>query len=245
MGTKGTASGHGGSTVPPRTPPARVGGDGSGAASLCDAGFALLAEEGSYDGIRFLSHAAATAAPDDGPPAPGDLDGTLATFLDCELRDLAAASLTLDRARLTDTALLSCGTPSLSLRGGSWDGVRCTASRLGAMLAMGSVMRTVEFRDCRIDYLNLRGADWRDVTFRGCRIGAFDAADARLTRVAFPGSVIGSLDLRHAVSKDVDLRGCELHAIDGVAHLAGTTMAVEQIADLAAAFAAGLGIRLE
>ena len=43
---------------------------------------------------------------------------------------------------------------------------------------------------------------------------------------------------------DVDLRGARLHRIENVEYLRGTTMSLDQIADLAAAFAASLGIRV-
>ena len=105
-------------------------------------------------------------------------------------------------------------------------------------------MHSVEMRDCHIGYLNLRDATWRDVQFVDCAIDEFDAVGAQLTRVAFPGTRIESINLQHATVGDVDLRGARLHRIENVEYLRGTTMSLDQIADLAAAFAASLGIRV-
>ena len=201
---------------------------------LRDARLTAVLPEESCDTLRFEGQRMAM---------DGCLDATLATVLDCRLGQLSLGTALLDHAHVTGTEIDACGMVRLSSVGMTMDGTRWSACRLGSWDAMDSTLRSTVIEDCRIGALNLRSARWRDVAFRRCRIDSFDAADASLTRVAFPDTSIGTLSLRHAQLTDVDLRGASLEAIEGVEYLAGTTMTLDQIADLAAAFAAGIGIR--
>ena len=147
-----------------------------------------------------------------------ELDALLATFLDCAFEHSQAAALTLDRAHISRTMFAECGIAQLHAVGAGFADCMFTGCRFGSFAAMESSMHSVEMRDCHIGYLNLRDATWRDVR--------------------------ESINLQHATVSDVDLRGARLHRIENVEYLRGTTMSLEQIADLAAAFAASLGIRV-
>lgn len=199
---------------------------------LHEARLPLLEREGSYDSVRFFDQRA------------DELDALLATFLDCAFEHSHADAMTLDRAHISHTLFADCGVARLHAVGAQFADCLFAGCRFGSFGAMESSMRSVEMRDCRIGYLNLRDATWRDVCFVDCAIDEFDAVGARLTRVAFPGTRIGSINLQHAAVSDVDLRGAHLHRIEGVEYLRGTTMSLSQISDLAAAFAASLGIRV-
>ena len=203
------------------------------AGHLHEARFSLLEREGSYDSARFFDQ------------NWEDLDALLATFLDCVFEQSQASSLTLDRAHIGHTMFAACGVAQLHAAGAGFADCLFTGCRFGLFAAMESSMRSVEMRDCHIGYLNLRDATWRDVRFVDCVIDEFDAVGAQLTRVAFPGTRIESINLQHATVSDVDLRGMRLHRIENVEYLRGTTMSLDQIADLAAAFAASLGIRTD
>ncbi|RYQ17932.1 Pentapeptide repeats (9 copies) [Bifidobacterium pseudolongum subsp. globosum] len=199
---------------------------------LHEARLQLLEREGSYDSARFFDQRA------------DELDALLATFLDCAFEHSQAAALTLDRAHVSHTMFTECGVAQLHAVGAGFADCMFTGCRFGSFAAMESSMHSVEMRDCHIGYLNLRDATWRDVRFVDCVIDEFDAVGAQLTRVAFPGTRIESINLQHATVSDVDLRGARLHRIENVEYLRGTTMSLDQIADLAAAFAASLGIRV-
>ena len=172
-------------------------------------------------------------------------DWSVASCLDCELHSRSLGSLRMDHASMTTSAVGSCGVVRLSLAESSVFDCSFSGSRFGSLEAAGSVLRSVLFEGCRIGYLNLREATWRDVSFRDCRIETFDAIGASLTRIDFPGCTIGSLSLQHAKNTDVDLRQSTIRGIVGAEHLAGTTMDIDQIADLAPAFAASIGIRTQ
>ena len=203
------------------------------AGHLHEARFSLLEREGSYDSARFFDQ------------NWEDLDALLATFLDCVFEQSQASSLTLDRAHIGHTMFAACGVAQLHAAGAGFADCLFTGCRFGLFAAMESSMRSVEMRDCHIGYLNLRDATWRDARFVDCVIDEFDAVGAQLTRVAFPGTRIESINLQHATVGDVDLRGVQLRRIEGVEYLRGTTMSLDQIADLAAAFATSLGIRVD
>ncbi|MUH59662.1 pentapeptide repeat-containing protein [Bifidobacterium canis] len=192
-----------------------------------------LESEGNYDSRRFFDQHA------DGET----LDATLGTFLDCSFEDMSAGALVLDQAHVSETSLSGCGLARLHMVGALLADCSLTGCRLGSVDAMESVLRSVEFKDCRIGYLNLRDAKWRDVRFENCAIDEFDGVGAQLTRLSFAGCQINSINLQHATVSNVDLRDARLARIEGVEYLRGTTMSLDQIADLAAAFAESLGIR--
>lgn len=205
-------------------------------AGLRDERLSAIESEGSYDTARF-----------EGQRMEVDdrLDATLASFLDCAFEGLSLGTLALDHAHMNGGLMADCGMVHLSAMGASLSSSAFRDSRFGSVDAMESTLRSVEFVGCRIGYLNLRAARWQDVVFRNCRIDQFDAGDATLKRIAFPRTSIGALDLRHATITDVDLRDAKLESIQGVEHLRGTTMTLDQIADLAAAIATSIGIRLQ
>lgn len=227
---------HSSSTRPPRLPANVRGGIRPAGDDLREARLMSLEREGSYDSLVVEGQ---------NLPMESSLDWSVASFLDCDLRDLSLGSLMMDHASMTTSAVGSCGVVRLSLAESSVFDCSFSGSRFGSLEAAGSVLRSVLFEGCRIGYLNLREAAWRDVSFRDCRIETFDAIGASLTRIDFPGCTIGSLSLQHAKNTDVDLRQSTIRGIVGAEHLAGTTMGIDQIADLAPAFAASIGIRTQ
>ena len=98
------------------------------------------------------------------------------------------------------------------------------------------------FDHVRLDYLNLRGAGLTRVQFIGCRMGELDAGSAQLSMVRFVDCHIGRLALGGCALDNLDLRGAELDALDGIGSLAGAVITEAQLARLAPALAAHLGI---
>jgi uncharacterized protein YjbI with pentapeptide repeats len=101
-------------------------------------------------------------------------------------------------------------------------------------------------RGGKIDYLNLREARLTDVVFHGCVLSEADFGGARLERVEFRDCVLRRADLTAVRMKDVDLRGAaELDIARGVERLAGAVISPGQLLELAPAFAAQIGVRVE
>lgn len=192
-----------------------------------------VTRESTYDGIRFESN------PDQ------DLHGLLCTFLDCTFAQLRTDRADLDQSHVQHCCFDTCSITDLTAVRAQCAETTFDGCRIGAFDAMDGSWTSLVFSNCRIGYLNLRAATWRDIVFRDCLIDDFDAADARLTRIAFPGTTIGRLSTRHARLEHVDLREAQLRQVEGVEHLRGAVMGAAQVMDLAAAFAASLGIRVD
>lgn len=173
------------------------------------------------------------------------VDMTAAAVLDCAFERLSISTFVAERAHISHTTADGCRAAACDVRAAGVEASLVDGCAFGAVQANAAKIVGAEVRGCRIDYLNCRDAVCRDLVFRDCTIGEFDGNDARLSRVAFIDTDVAVLSLWHTVCADVDLRGARLHEIRGVDSLKGTTMTVEQIADLAAVFARSLGIRTD
>jgi uncharacterized protein YjbI with pentapeptide repeats len=111
---------------------------------------------------------------------------------------------------------------------------------------LGAVLERVVVRGGKIDYLNLREARLKDVVFEGCVLSEPDFGAARLERVEFVGCSLRQVDFTGVRMKDVDLRTvAELDIARGVERLAGAVISPAQLLELAPAFAAQVGVRVE
>ena len=203
-------------TQPPRLPKFPMGGEG-----LIESRLSLLTAEDDQDSRRFFDQQAST------------IDMTAAALLNCEFRNLAIDTIIAERTHVNHVLVDSCRTALLGIRSIGMENSN-TAKIIG-----------MEIRGCRIDYLNCRDAICRDIMFRDCEIGELDGNDAKFSRIAFAGTRIDVLSLQHAICADVDLRGARLREIRNVDSLHGTTMSLEQIADLSEVFARSIGIRTQ
>lgn len=101
-------------------------------------------------------------------------------------------------------------------------------------------------RGGKIDYLNLRKARLKDVVFEGCVLSEPDFGDAHLVRVEFRDCVLKRAEFSGARMESVDLRAvAELDIARGVDRLAGAVISPLQLMELAPAFAAQIGVRVE
>ncbi|CAM5340153.1 pentapeptide repeat-containing protein [Streptomyces californicus] len=101
-------------------------------------------------------------------------------------------------------------------------------------------------RGGKIDYLNVRKARLEDVVFEGCVLSEPDFGDAHLVRVEFRDCVLKRADLSGVRLESVDLRAvAELDIARGVDRLAGAVISPPQLMELAPAFAAQIGVRVE
>ncbi len=165
-----------------------------------------------------------------------------ARFLDCAFDGAGLDEVRLDRAHLIDTTLTACRAGTLHAPDGQWRDVAVRDCRLGAVQAHGAVLTRLTITGGKLDYLNLRGARLETVRLAGVTIGDLDLATARVEHLVLEDCRVGRLDVQGAALVDVDLRGAELARIDGPAGLKGATISEQQLAELAAVFAAHLGV---
>ncbi len=122
--------------------------------------------------------------------------------------------------------------------------MRVEGGRIGTLDLSDAELDEVRLRGIRIDYLSLAGARVDDLVIADCTIGALDLPGARLTRVAFASTRADEVDTRGLRSADLDLRGLDALAYLDVTGLRDATMSGDQVERIAAALAAGLGIRI-
>ncbi|MGW1224201.1 pentapeptide repeat-containing protein [Streptomyces sp. NPDC001478] len=220
---RGAGSGVVGARRPEVRLPPLVAWDGGG-----------LEPDGDYDGVRFE---AADLADESGPGS---------RFMDCALEGCSLDRTELGRARFMDTVLTGVRGVGTDLSGASLRDVEVVDARLGGTQLHGAVLERVLFRGGKIDYLNLRKARLKDVVFEGCVLAEPDFGDAGLTRVEFRDCVLRRADFSAVRMEHVDLRTvAELDIARGVDRLAGAVISSLQLMELAPAFAAQIGVRVE
>ncbi|MEX2984705.1 pentapeptide repeat-containing protein [Streptomyces sp. C36] len=190
--------------------------------------------EGDYDGLAF------TDADFTGRSGEG------AYFGDCGLYRCVLDEALLSRVRMVDCVLEGVRGVGTDLAGASLRDVEVRDGRFGGVQLHGAVLERVLVKGGKIDYLNVRKAVLKDVTFDGCVLSEADFGGARLERVVFRDCVLRGVDFTGTQMKDVDLRAvAELDIARGVERLSGAIVSPAQLLDLAPAFAAAIGIRVE
>ncbi|MET7369426.1 pentapeptide repeat-containing protein [Streptomyces sp. NPDC005566] len=193
-----------------------------------------LEPDGDYDGVRFERLDLTDAS------GPG------ARFMDCELQECALDRTELVRARFIDSVLTGVRGVGTDLAGASLRDVEIVDARLGGVQLHGAVLERVLVRGGKIDYLNLRTARLKDVVFEGCVLSEPDFGEAQLVRVEFRDCVLKRADFSAVRMDSVDLRTvAELDIARGVERLAGAVISPSQLMELAPAFAAQIGVRVE
>ena len=193
-----------------------------------------LEADGDYDGMRFAE------------TDLSDQSGPGARFMDCELAGCVLDRTELVRARFIDSVLTGVRGVGTDLAEASLRDVEVVDARLGGVQMHGAVLERVLVRGGKIDYLNLRTARLRDVVFEGCVLSEPDFGEARLVRVEFRDCVLKRADFSSVRMESVDLRTvAELDIARGVERLAGAVISPVQLMELAPAFAAQIGVRVE
>lgn len=172
------------------------------------------------------------------------VDWTRVTLRGCRIHMADVMELVLERARLIDTRLAEPDVMHLTGTDSTWRSVHVDGGRIAAWDMSGGVLDAVDVAGAQLGYVNLRDATLADVSMRDCRIQTLDLAGATVRRVGLPGCVIGELVVTRADLDELDLRGARLDRVEGVAHLSGAMVSVEQLLDLAPALAQAAGISI-
>lgn len=172
------------------------------------------------------------------------LDAPDVRFLGCGLYDCRLDDAVLARARLAECVVTGLQANRVELVSSSWRTVVVSDCRFGALLAPASTLTRVRVIGGKLDLVNLRGARLSEVRFEECRLGEVDVGAAQLRRVSFVGCQVDRLVLSGSRLEEVDVSTSELHRVDGVESLSGAVISTAQLAELAPAFAAHLGVRV-
>ncbi|UYK41459.1 pentapeptide repeat-containing protein [Microbacterium terricola] len=172
----------------------------------------------------------------------GDVDLAHARLTECVVATASVDRLDLSGATLVDVEVEEPRATAIAAGSGRWRSVRVTGGRIGTLDLARAELEAVELRGVRIDYLALTQATVRDLLIVDCTIGTLDVPFARLERVSVEDSRADEVDTRELRAKDLDLRGLDALAYTDPTALRGATLSARQVAELADAFAAALGI---
>ena len=160
-------------------------------------------------------------------------------------RDQQLAGARLGRLGLLDCEFLRCDLAGVDATSSSLVRVALADCRLTGADLSEALLRDVLVQQSRVDLAALRDARMERVTFERCDLRELDLQGARLHEVRFRGC-----DLSDAIFEDADCSRCELHdctytGLRGIGGLRGTTLGWADAVELAPAFAAALGVRVE
>jgi uncharacterized protein YjbI with pentapeptide repeats len=165
-------------------------------------------------------------------------------FSGCTLSGCGLDGTDLTRSSLRDVVAERLRAVGVELVGTGWLDVVVRDSLLAAPQLYEANLERVTFSGCKLDGPNFRDATLLDVRFEDCTLREPDFGRARLGRVSFPGSRLVAADFTQASLERVDLRGCELGVERGFGDLGGAVIDRAQLAALAPALAAHLGLEV-
>lgn len=163
-------------------------------------------------------------------------------FLECAMRNISMIGGSLQRASLRHSWLRDVRLTGTSLAESHWLEVTVLGSSLAGVQVFGAKLRHVVFSGCKLDSVNFRMSELTSVSFDNCVLRDVDFAGATLTRCSFPGSDLVRADFGKVTMDRTDLRGAQLGIIIDAGSLRGATISADQLALVAPALAAALGI---
>ena len=169
-------------------------------------------------------------------------DGVRIRFSGCTFSGCGMDGTDLTRSSLRDVVAERLRAVGVELVGTGWLDVVVRDSLLAAPQLYEATIERVTFAGCKLDGPNFRDATLLDVRFEDCTLREPDFGRATMRRVSFPGSRLTAADFTQASLDQVDLRGCELGIERGFGDLGGAVIDRAQLAALAPALAAHLGV---
>jgi uncharacterized protein YjbI with pentapeptide repeats len=175
----------------------------------------------------------------------GDQEARRVQFMESGLFNCRLDGAVLREARLVDCVLEGVQAGALDVADSWWRDVVVADCRFGALTAYSSTLDRVRVSGGKVDFLNLRDATVSELRFERCHVGELDLGGARVRRLSFAECRLDRLAVTGAKLEDADLTGAELTAVEGLEGLAGATISEEQLARLAPAMAAHLGLKVQ
>ena len=144
--------------------------------------------------------------------------------------------------RLRDSLIENSDLANIDLTGGLLERVDITSSRLTGAAFTEVQLKSVLFRECKLDFAVMRMAKLQNCIFEKCNLTDADFYHADLSGNVFRGSDLSRADIAHAKLMGADIRDCRLDAIRGMpANMDGLIISPDQAALLITLF----GVRVE
>lgn len=194
--------------------------------------------------ITALAHDAAYVDIDLADAALPDQHARGVGFETVKLTKVDLSGSRLDHLRVADGELSACNLANVQGRGADLMRVIIETSRLTGIALPETVLRDVTMRECRIDLASFGFSRLARVTFENCLLAQTDFLEAHLESVRFHSCDLTRADFRGARLQHCEFRRSDLSGLQGVDSLRGAAMEWPDIVEMAAVWAAALGIEV-
>ena len=160
----------------------------------------------------------------------------------CVWRNVTLSDPRAQNLRVRDTLIESCDLANIDLTGSLLERVDITATRLTGAAYTEAQLKSVLFRECKLDFTVMRMAKLQNCIFDQCNLTDADFYDADLSGNIFRGCDLSRADISRAKLSGADIRDCRLDGIRGMpANMNGLIVSPDQAALLISLF----GVRVE
>jgi uncharacterized protein YjbI with pentapeptide repeats len=160
----------------------------------------------------------------------------------CVWRRVTLSDPNARRLHVRDSLIESCDLGNIDLTGSLCERVEVTATRLTGATYSEARLKSVLFRECKMDFALMRMAKFENCIFENCNLTDADFYDADLSRTIFRSCDLSRADISHAKLTGADIRDCRLEGVRGLpADMNGLIISPDQAPLLITLF----GVRVE
>jgi uncharacterized protein YjbI with pentapeptide repeats len=152
--------------------------------------------------------------------------------------------VTVPKFDVTDCDFRACNFTASKFPESSWHRVSIDGARCSGLQITNGILKNVDFKNCKLEMVNFRFSRLENVAFEDCVINDVDFYDAQLKNVEFVNCTINKVTFASARMISVDISKSNVEGINGINSLRGVTMSYDQLMQLAPAFAAEAGIKI-
>jgi uncharacterized protein YjbI with pentapeptide repeats len=160
----------------------------------------------------------------------------------CVLTSVTLADPKAHGLHLHDVRIESSDLANVDLKSSSFERVEIISTRLTGATCTEAQLKSVLFKECKLDFALLRMARLQQCVFERCILTDADFYGADLAGTIFRDCDLSRADLSHAKLERADIRGCRLDGLRGTpATMGGLIISPDQAALLITLF----GVRVE
>jgi uncharacterized protein YjbI with pentapeptide repeats len=134
----------------------------------------------------------------------------------CVWRNVTLSDPNVQQLRLRDSLIENCDLANIDLTGGLLERVDITSSRLTGAAFTEVQLKSVLFRECKLDFAVMRMAKLENCIFENCNLTDADFYHADLSGNVFRGCDLSRADIAHAKLTGADIRDCRLDGMRGM-----------------------------
>ncbi|HET7326406.1 MAG TPA: pentapeptide repeat-containing protein [Nocardioidaceae bacterium] len=162
----------------------------------------------------------------------------------CRFERVSLHGCRIEKLTLSDCVLEDCDLANVRLVDSSWHRTIVRRTRLTGWDATNGTLRHVRLEDCTAAMASLRFAVLDRVQLVSCNLSQADFTEADLRGARFEGCDLSGAQLHGARMRGAHVVDCRLEGVQGVASLAGATIAAQDVLSLTYALAGALDITI-